>query len=82
MEFTSPSGYVTLVKPDGSGLIFSTFFSGSKTDTVSFAALTSICRSGWNDFSGRITPAHRLDLFPDIWAATHQTWEVLGCGAK
>jgi uncharacterized protein (TIGR03437 family) len=41
MEFTSPSGYVTLVKPDGSGLIFSTFFSGSKTDTVGFAALTS-----------------------------------------
>jgi uncharacterized protein (TIGR03437 family) len=41
MEFTSPSGYVTLVKPDGSGLIFSTFLSGSNTDTVSFAALTS-----------------------------------------
>ena len=41
MEFTSPSGYVTLVKADGSGLIFSTFFSGSKSDSVSFAALTS-----------------------------------------
>jgi uncharacterized protein (TIGR03437 family) len=34
-------GYVTLVKPDGTGLIFSTFFSGSKSDTVTFAALTS-----------------------------------------
>lgn len=41
MEFTSPSGYVTLVKADVSGLIFSTFFSGSKSDSVSFAALTS-----------------------------------------
>lgn len=40
MEVTSPSGYVTLVKPDGTGLIFSTFFSGSKTDTIAFAALT------------------------------------------
>ena len=40
MEVTSPSGYVTLVKADGSGLIFSTFFSGTKTDNVSFAALT------------------------------------------
>lgn len=41
MQVTSPSGYVTLVKGDGSGLIFSTFFSGSKTDTLSFAAMTS-----------------------------------------
>jgi uncharacterized protein (TIGR03437 family) len=41
MEVTSPSGYVTLLKADGSGLIFSTFFSGSKSDSVSFAALTS-----------------------------------------
>lgn len=41
LEFTSPSGYVTLVKADGSGLIFSTFFSGSKNDSMSFAALTS-----------------------------------------
>ncbi len=41
MEFTSASGYVTLVKPDGSGLIFSTFFSGSESDSLSFAALTS-----------------------------------------
>ncbi|MGB6944134.1 MAG: hypothetical protein WBE37_17170, partial [Bryobacteraceae bacterium] len=41
MEFTSPSGYVTLLKADGSGLIFSTFFSGSNNDSVSFAALTS-----------------------------------------
>jgi uncharacterized protein (TIGR03437 family) len=41
VEFTSPSGYVTLVKADGSGLIFSTFFSGSKSDSISFAALTS-----------------------------------------
>ena len=41
MEVTSPSGYVSLVKADGSGLIFSTFFSGSKTDSISFAALTS-----------------------------------------
>lgn len=40
LEFTSPSGYVTLLKPDGSGLVFSSFFSGSKNDTVSFAALT------------------------------------------
>ena len=41
MEVTSPSGYVTLVKADGSGLIFSTFFSGTNSDSVSFAALTS-----------------------------------------
>jgi uncharacterized protein (TIGR03437 family) len=41
MEETSPSGYVTLVKGDGSGLIFSTFFSGSNNDSVSFAALTN-----------------------------------------
>jgi uncharacterized protein (TIGR03437 family) len=40
VEFTSPSGYATLVKADGSGLIFSTFFSGSKSDRVGFAALT------------------------------------------
>jgi uncharacterized protein (TIGR03437 family) len=40
MEVTSPSGYVTLVKADGSGLVFSTFFSGSKTDSVGFAAMT------------------------------------------
>jgi uncharacterized protein (TIGR03437 family) len=32
---------VTLVKGDGSALIFSTFFSGSKSDSLSFAALTS-----------------------------------------
>ena len=41
VEYTSPSGYVSLVNADGSGLIFSTFFSGSKGDTVSFAASTS-----------------------------------------
>jgi uncharacterized protein (TIGR03437 family) len=41
METTSPSGYVSLVKADGSGLIFSTFFSGSKSDRITFAALTS-----------------------------------------
>jgi uncharacterized protein (TIGR03437 family) len=41
VEYTSPSGYVSLVKADGSGLIFSTFFSGSKSDTVTFGALTS-----------------------------------------
>ena len=41
VEFTSASGYVTRVKADGSGLIFSTFFSGSKNDSVSFGALTS-----------------------------------------
>ncbi len=41
MEVTSASGYVTLVKADGSGLIFSTFFSGTKSDHLSFAALTS-----------------------------------------
>src|ERR1035438_6604580 len=41
MEVTSPSGYVTLVKADGSGLIFSTFLSGSKSDSISFAALTT-----------------------------------------
>jgi uncharacterized protein (TIGR03437 family) len=40
LEFTSPSGYVTLVKAGGTGLIFSTFFSGSNNDSVSFAALT------------------------------------------
>ena len=41
MEVTSPSGYMTLVTADGSGLIFSTFFSGTNSDSVSFAALTS-----------------------------------------
>jgi uncharacterized protein (TIGR03437 family) len=41
MEVTSPSGYVTLVKADGSGLVFSTFFSGTNSDSISFAALTS-----------------------------------------
>jgi uncharacterized protein (TIGR03437 family) len=41
LEFTSPSGYVTLVSAGGSGLIFSTFFSGTQYDSVSFAALTS-----------------------------------------
>jgi uncharacterized protein (TIGR03437 family) len=41
MQVNSPSGYVTLVKADGSGLVFSTFFSGSKNDSVSFAAMTS-----------------------------------------
>ena len=41
VEYTSPSGYVTLVKADGSGLVFSTFFSGSKSDSLSFAALTN-----------------------------------------
>jgi uncharacterized protein (TIGR03437 family) len=40
MEVTSPSGYVTLLKSDGTGLIFSTFFSGSNSDTITFAALT------------------------------------------
>ena len=40
MEYTSPIGYVTLVKPDGSGLVFSTFLGGSKTDSITFAALT------------------------------------------
>jgi uncharacterized protein (TIGR03437 family) len=41
MEVTSASGYVTLVKADGSDLIFSTFFSGTNTDNLSFATLTS-----------------------------------------
>ena len=41
MEVTSPSGYMTLVTADGSGLIFSTFFSGTKSDSLTFAALTS-----------------------------------------
>ena len=41
MEITSPSGYVSKLKADGTGLIFSTFFSGTKSDNVSFAALTS-----------------------------------------
>ncbi|HEX3877886.1 MAG TPA: hypothetical protein VHW24_12925, partial [Bryobacteraceae bacterium] len=40
VDYTYPSGYVTLMKPDGTGLLFSTFFSGSKSDTISFAALT------------------------------------------
>ena len=43
MEYTSPSGYVTLVKADGSGLIFSTFFSGSKSDSDDrLASLASV----------------------------------------
>jgi uncharacterized protein (TIGR03437 family) len=41
MEVTSPSGYATLVAADGSRLIFSTFFSGTNSDSVSFAALTN-----------------------------------------
>jgi uncharacterized protein (TIGR03437 family) len=41
LKFTSPTGYVTLVKSDGTGLIFSTFFSGTKSDTLGFAALTT-----------------------------------------
>ena len=41
LEFTSSSGYVTLLGADGSGLIFSTFFSGSQNDSLSFGALTS-----------------------------------------
>lgn len=40
LQITSPSGYVTLVKNDGSGLLFSTFFSGSKSDELTFAAMT------------------------------------------
>jgi uncharacterized protein (TIGR03437 family) len=41
MEITSPSGYVTLVKADGSGLVFSSFFSGTHNDRITFAALTN-----------------------------------------
>jgi hypothetical protein len=48
VEYTSPSGYVSLVKADGSGLIFSTFFSGSKSDTVTFGAFDQ-----HGDLSGR-----------------------------
>jgi uncharacterized protein (TIGR03437 family) len=40
MEVTSPAGYVTLLKGDGSGLIYSTFFSGSNSDNLTFATLT------------------------------------------
>jgi uncharacterized protein (TIGR03437 family) len=41
MEVTSPSGYLTVVKPDGSSLVLSTFFSGSKSDSITFGALTA-----------------------------------------
>jgi uncharacterized protein (TIGR03437 family) len=34
------SGYVTEVNPTGTGLIYSSFFSGTQTDTITFAAFT------------------------------------------
>ncbi len=34
------SGYVTAVNPAGTGLIYSSFFSGTQTDTITFAAVT------------------------------------------
>ena len=35
------SGYFTELNPTGTGLIYSTFFSGTQCDTISFAAFTS-----------------------------------------
>lgn len=35
------SGYLTEVNPTGTGLIYSTYFSGTQTDTVTFAAFTA-----------------------------------------
>jgi uncharacterized protein (TIGR03437 family) len=35
-----PSGYFTEVNPTGTGLVYSTYFSGTQTDTITFAALT------------------------------------------
>ncbi len=34
------SGYVTELNPTGTGLIYSSFFSGTQTDTITFAAFT------------------------------------------
>jgi uncharacterized protein (TIGR03437 family) len=34
------SGYLTEVNPTGTGLIYSSFFSGTQTDTINFAAFT------------------------------------------
>jgi len=34
------SGYLTEVNPSGTGLIYSSYFSGTQTDTIDFAALT------------------------------------------
>jgi len=34
------SGYLTEVNPGGSGLVYSTYFSGTQTDTINFAAFT------------------------------------------
>jgi uncharacterized protein (TIGR03437 family) len=35
------TGFVTKLNPTGTGLVYSTFFSGTQTDTIQFAALTS-----------------------------------------
>jgi uncharacterized protein (TIGR03437 family) len=35
------SGYLTELNPTGTGLIYSSFFSGTETDTINFAAFTS-----------------------------------------
>jgi len=34
------SGYLTTVNPAGTGLVYSSYFSGTQTDTISFAAFT------------------------------------------
>jgi uncharacterized protein (TIGR03437 family) len=40
VDFPPASGYVTEVNPTGMGLIYSSFFSGTQTDTINFAAFT------------------------------------------
>jgi uncharacterized protein (TIGR03437 family) len=35
------SGYITELDPSGAGLLYSTYFSGSQTDTITFAAFTN-----------------------------------------
>ena len=34
------SGYLTEVNPTGTGLVYSSYFSGTQTDTINFAAFT------------------------------------------
>jgi uncharacterized protein (TIGR03437 family) len=38
--YNSPTGYVSLLKSDGTALVFSTFFGGTNNDTLGSAALT------------------------------------------
>lgn len=51
------SGYFTELNPTGTGLIYSTFFSGTQSDTISFAAFTAqgaylVGQAGSSDLPG------------------------------